>query len=86
MGYGAVKYADLKNHRMTNYKFSFDNMLSLQVGVGLGARDRGLGFRSKGCWSEGSVSEGFGSIPFPRDGAKGGNFAWSCAEVVAAVL
>ncbi len=21
MGYGAVKYADLKSHRMTNYKF-----------------------------------------------------------------
>lgn len=54
MGYGAVKYADLKNHRMTNYKFSFDNMLSLQVGVGLGARVRGLGFKSKGCWSESS--------------------------------
>lgn len=30
MGYGAVKYADLKSHRMTNYRFSFDDMLSLQ--------------------------------------------------------
>ncbi|KAG1677444.1 hypothetical protein FOA52_001899 [Chlamydomonas sp. UWO 241] len=30
MGYGAVKYADLRNHRMTDYKFSFDNMLSMQ--------------------------------------------------------
>jgi arginyl-tRNA synthetase len=30
MGYGAVKYADLKNHRMTNYKFSFDAMLDLK--------------------------------------------------------
>lgn len=30
MGYGAVKYADLKNQRMTNYKFSFDEMLKLQ--------------------------------------------------------
>lgn len=30
MGYGAVKYADLKNNRMTDYKFSWDNMLSLQ--------------------------------------------------------
>lgn len=30
MGYGAVKYADLKAHRTTNYKFSFDEMLSLQ--------------------------------------------------------
>eukprot|EP00195_Chlamydomonas_chlamydogama_P013083 CAMPEP_0202901536 /NCGR_PEP_ID=MMETSP1392-20130828/14309_1 /ASSEMBLY_ACC=CAM_ASM_000868 /TAXON_ID=225041 /ORGANISM="Chlamydomonas chlamydogama, Strain SAG 11-48b" /LENGTH=593 /DNA_ID=CAMNT_0049588109 /DNA_START=305 /DNA_END=2086 /DNA_ORIENTATION=+ len=30
MGYGAVKYADLKNHRSTNYKFSFDNMLAMQ--------------------------------------------------------
>jgi len=31
MGYGAVKYADLKGHRSTNYRFSFDEMLSLQV-------------------------------------------------------
>lgn len=30
MGYGAVKYADLKGHRLTNYRFSFDEMLSLQ--------------------------------------------------------
>lgn len=30
MGYGAVKYADLKNQRMTNYKFSFEEMLKLQ--------------------------------------------------------
>lgn len=30
MGYGAVKYADLKNARTTNYKFSFDNMLDLR--------------------------------------------------------
>ncbi len=30
MGYGAVKYADLKNHRSTNYKFSYDDMLSLK--------------------------------------------------------
>ncbi|KAF5828098.1 tRNA synthetases class I (R)-domain-containing protein [Dunaliella salina] len=30
MGYGAVKYADLKSHRMTNYKFSFDSMLDLK--------------------------------------------------------
>ncbi|EFN53033.1 hypothetical protein CHLNCDRAFT_26194 [Chlorella variabilis] len=30
MGYGAVKYADLKNHRTTNYKFSYDDMLSQQ--------------------------------------------------------
>jgi arginyl-tRNA synthetase len=30
MGYGAVKYADLKGHRTTNYRFSFDDMLSLQ--------------------------------------------------------
>lgn len=29
MGYGAVKYADLKGHRTTNYKFSFDEMLSM---------------------------------------------------------
>lgn len=33
MGYGAVKYADLKNHRSTNYRFSYDDMLALQVGV-----------------------------------------------------
>lgn len=31
MGYGSVKYADLKSHRLTNYKFSYDDMLSLQV-------------------------------------------------------
>jgi hypothetical protein len=30
MGYGAVKYADLKNSRTTNYKFSFDAMLDLR--------------------------------------------------------
>ncbi|ESQ54646.1 hypothetical protein EUTSA_v10027313mg, partial [Eutrema salsugineum] len=28
VGYGAVKYADLKNNRTTNYIFSFDQMLS----------------------------------------------------------
>lgn len=27
----AVKYADLKNHRTTNYRFSYDEMLSQQV-------------------------------------------------------
>jgi arginyl-tRNA synthetase len=30
MGYGAVKYADLKGHRATNYRFSYDEMLSMQ--------------------------------------------------------
>lgn len=30
MGYGAVKYADLKNSRFTSYKFSFDEMLNLR--------------------------------------------------------
>ncbi|KXS11511.1 arginyl-tRNA synthetase [Gonapodya prolifera JEL478] len=30
MGYGAVKYADLKNSRLSNYRFSFDSMLSLK--------------------------------------------------------
>ncbi len=30
MGYAAVKYADLKNARLTNYKFNFDDMLSLK--------------------------------------------------------
>jgi arginyl-tRNA synthetase len=29
MGYGAVKYADLRNARLTNYKFSYDAMLAL---------------------------------------------------------
>lgn len=33
MGYGAVKYADLKNHRTTNYKFSYDDMLAMKVGL-----------------------------------------------------
>ncbi|XP_068651959.1 arginine--tRNA ligase, cytoplasmic-like isoform X2 [Aristolochia californica] len=28
VGYGAVKYADLKNNRLTNYQFSFDAMLN----------------------------------------------------------
>ncbi|KAJ4798185.1 Arginine--tRNA ligase [Rhynchospora pubera] len=30
VGYGAVKYADLKNNRLTNYVFSFDQMLKNQ--------------------------------------------------------
>ncbi len=30
MGFAAVKYADLKNNRSTNYKFNFDDMLALQ--------------------------------------------------------
>lgn len=30
MGYGAVKYADLKNNRQTDYRFSFDAMLDLK--------------------------------------------------------
>ncbi|KMZ68779.1 Arginine--tRNA ligase [Zostera marina] len=28
VGYGAVKYADLKNNRLTNYTFSYDQMLN----------------------------------------------------------
>lgn len=28
VGYGAVKYADLKNNRLTNYTFNFDHMLN----------------------------------------------------------
>ncbi|KAF5748527.1 arginine--tRNA ligase cytoplasmic-like isoform X2 [Tripterygium wilfordii] len=28
VGYGAVKYADLKNNRLTNYTFTFDQMLN----------------------------------------------------------
>ncbi|KAG5547381.1 hypothetical protein RHGRI_013164 [Rhododendron griersonianum] len=31
VGYGAVKYADLKNNRLTNYTFNFDQMLNDQV-------------------------------------------------------
>ncbi|KAJ8444482.1 hypothetical protein Cgig2_024046 [Carnegiea gigantea] len=31
VGYGAVKYADLKNNRLTNYTFNFDQMLSDKV-------------------------------------------------------
>ncbi|KAE9448684.1 hypothetical protein C3L33_19390, partial [Rhododendron williamsianum] len=30
VGYGAVKYADLKNNRLTNYTFNFDQMLNDQ--------------------------------------------------------
>lgn len=33
MGYGAVKYADLRSHRASNYRFSFDEMLALKVRV-----------------------------------------------------
>ncbi|KAF4359591.1 hypothetical protein F8388_003594 [Cannabis sativa] len=33
VGYGAVKYADLKNNRLTNYTFDFDQMLSDKSGV-----------------------------------------------------
>merc|ERR1712137_437066 len=35
MGYGACKYADLKNQRLTNYKFSYDQMLNLQGNTAL---------------------------------------------------
>ncbi|RAL38242.1 hypothetical protein DM860_018294 [Cuscuta australis] len=28
IGYGAIKYADLKNHRLTNYTFNYDQMLN----------------------------------------------------------
>jgi len=28
VGYGAIKYADLKNNRLTNYTFNFDQMLN----------------------------------------------------------
>lgn len=30
IGYGAVKYADLKNNRLTNYTFNFDQMLDVR--------------------------------------------------------
>ncbi|KAL2629398.1 hypothetical protein R1flu_014084 [Riccia fluitans] len=30
LGYGAVKYADLKNNRLTNYTFDFDQMLDIR--------------------------------------------------------
>eukprot|EP00245_Coleochaete_scutata_P007074 TRINITY_DN220_c0_g1_i1.p1 TRINITY_DN220_c0_g1~~TRINITY_DN220_c0_g1_i1.p1 ORF type:complete len:749 (+),score=172.41 TRINITY_DN220_c0_g1_i1:83-2329(+) len=30
LGYGAVKYADLKQNRLTNYTFSFDQMLDMR--------------------------------------------------------
>lgn len=30
LGYGAVKYADLKNNRLTNYTFDFDQMLDMR--------------------------------------------------------
>ena len=30
IGTGAVKYAELSQHRMTDYKFSWDKMLALQ--------------------------------------------------------
>ena len=30
MGYGAVKYADLRQNRIKDYVFNYDNMLSLE--------------------------------------------------------
>jgi arginyl-tRNA synthetase len=30
LGYGAIKYADLKNNRLTNYTFNFDQMLDIR--------------------------------------------------------
>ncbi|XP_043807933.1 arginine--tRNA ligase, cytoplasmic isoform X2 [Manihot esculenta] len=33
IGYGAVKYADLKNNRLTNYTFNYDQMLNDKTGV-----------------------------------------------------
>ncbi|XP_075652080.1 arginine--tRNA ligase, chloroplastic/mitochondrial-like isoform X4 [Castanea sativa] len=33
IGYGAVKYADLKSNRLTNYTFSFDQMLNDKMGA-----------------------------------------------------
>ncbi|GJP52990.1 hypothetical protein CLOM_g12140, partial [Closterium sp. NIES-68] len=31
LGYGAVKYADLKNNRLTNYTFDYDQMLDMKM-------------------------------------------------------
>ena len=47
MGYGAVKYADLKNHRTTNYKFSFDDMLNLKVRCPRGRAGAGSRLRTR---------------------------------------
>ncbi|KAF2304005.1 hypothetical protein GH714_026172 [Hevea brasiliensis] len=33
IGYGAIKYADLKNNRLTNYTFNYDQMLNDKTGV-----------------------------------------------------
>ncbi|KAJ4832752.1 hypothetical protein Tsubulata_019794 [Turnera subulata] len=33
VGYGAVKYADLKNNRLTNYTFSFEQMLNDKLAI-----------------------------------------------------
>lgn len=30
IGYGCVKYADLKQHRMSDYQFAYDKMLDLR--------------------------------------------------------
>ncbi len=43
MGYGAVKYADLKNSRLTNYKFSYDAMLDLKGNTAVYLQVRGGG-------------------------------------------
>ena len=53
MGYGAVKYADLRSHRTSNYRFSYDEMLALQVRA---ARALVLGCRTlRSCARFGSL-------------------------------
>jgi arginyl-tRNA synthetase len=68
IGIGAVKYAELSQHRMTDYKFSWDKMLSLQGNtapylINAYVRTRAI-FRKL----EGGAT---GSVAFPNSGATG---------------
>lgn len=79
MGYGAVKYADLKNNRLTNYRFSYNEMLSMQVGrvgwrgmIHAGSEGRVEGMEEGTAWCNGSTCAA-------RSGQGGGSGIWAHA-------
>ena len=78
MGYGAVKYADLRNSRLTNYKFSFDTMLALNGNTAVyllyaHARIAGI-VRKSGRDVEALLAEGKAvQLDIPREGADKGH-------------
>ncbi|XP_057797481.1 uncharacterized protein LOC131013428 [Salvia miltiorrhiza] len=53
VGYGAVKYADLKNNRTTNYTFSFDQMLNDKAQHFLKNLYKEVALRLQGCGVQG---------------------------------